>query len=116
MEIKGLSVCRITGYGTRFQSKKTIIQSDPSSPRYEHKCDGLVCAKPNCHVLANTSGQDDPFELLSFAFKPCALAGSPAYRQPCDFEHLFSPFKGAGPNFSVPWAGQFCIFTGVAKK
>ena len=66
-------------------TQKTTIQSDLSSLRYEHKRDGLVCAKPNCHVLANISVQDDPFEFLSFAFKLCALSGSSAYRQPCDF-------------------------------
>ena len=37
-----------------------IIQINPSSQRYEQKHEGLVCAKPNQHILANISGQGIP--------------------------------------------------------
>ena len=52
------------------------------------KRDGLVCAKPNQHIMANISLQGGPFELLFFALKPCVLAGSFAHKQLCDFESL----------------------------
>jgi hypothetical protein len=71
----------------RFNAKKTaIIQSEPPSSRYEQKCDGLVCAKPNRNASAFISGQDAPFGLSFFALKPCSLAGSFAYTQSGDFE------------------------------
>ena len=76
------------GLGHRVSTQKTIIQTDHPSPRYEQKCDGLVCAKPNHHVFANISSYKAPFELSFFALKSCVLAGRFAYNEPYDFTNL----------------------------
>jgi hypothetical protein len=64
------------------------ISNRPPSRRYEQKHDGLVCAKPNYPIMANISLQVGPFELSIFALKLCAVAGSFARKQPCDFQNL----------------------------
>ena len=55
--------------GHTVSTQKMINQMDPSGSRYEQKHDGLVCAKPNRHVLTYISGWDGRIELsYSFAY------------------------------------------------
>ena len=55
--------------GHTVSTQKTIIKTDHPSLRYKPKCDGLVCAEQNRHVLAYISGWGGRFELSFFALK-----------------------------------------------
>ena len=50
-----------------------INQMEPFGSRYGQKRDGMVCAKPNHHILAYISGWGGRFELLIIALSPPSL-------------------------------------------
>ena len=59
--------------GHTVSTRKTINETDPSGSRYGQKLDGLVCAKPNRHVLAYISGCGGRIELSIFPLKLRAI-------------------------------------------
>jgi hypothetical protein len=91
--------------------QNTIIQTDLPSQRYWQKCEGLICSKPNQHIMANTSCQGGSFELSFFALKPCALAVQGTLRFPklyflnlarqaeknAEYSNWFQPAEGTEP-------------------
>jgi hypothetical protein len=66
--------------------QKMINQTYPSGSRYGQKRDGLVCAKPNRHVLAYIWW--GRIELSFFALKLCDLSCSFEYYKPDVFTNL----------------------------
>ena len=79
---------QIDRLGHTISTQKSIVQSDHSCLRYEQKRHGLVCAKPNLHVLSYISGKGGRIELSIFALKLCVLAGRFEYNKPYDFENF----------------------------
>ena len=95
------------GLGHTVSTQKTISQTDPAGSRYGPKRDGLVCAKPNRHVLAYISGWGGLFDVSFFALKPCVLACSFAYYKSYVVTNLIFTLQGAKSNLIVSEVGFF---------
>jgi hypothetical protein len=95
--------------GHTVSSQKTIIQTDPRSRRYWQKSGGLVCIAPNQNIMANTSCQGGPFELLFFCVETVCPSWFFCIQATLRFRKFnFHPIRGLGwprPNFSVTMLG-----------